>query len=383
VKILYHHRVGSRDGQAVHVDEIVSALRALGHEVAIVAPPGFERSSFGGRSAPIELVRRNLPGVAYEVIELFYNASTYLRLRRALRKERPDVIYERYGLFLFAGVLASRRRGVPLLLEVNSPLAQERRAFGGLALSGVARRIEKYVWRGASHVLPVSNVLADMVRAAGVPAERVTVIRNGIALDRFAPADSRAAKARIGLEDKIVLGFAGFMRAWHGLDDVIDLLARPDAPRSLHLLVVGDGPARPDLMAKTARLGIQDRVTFTGLVERNAIADYVGAFDIALQPKAVAYASPLKLFEYMALGKAIVAPDQPNIREVLRRDIDALLFDPGRPADMAAMVFRLAADAALRARLGAAARATIVERRLTWRDNAERIAAIAARAAVP
>ena len=103
----------------------------------------------------------------------------------------------------------------------------------------------------------------------------------------------------------------------------------------------------------------------------------IARFDIALQPAAVAYASPLKVFEYMAAGRAIVAPDQPNLREALEHERTALLFDPARPGAFWAAVERLAQDAGLRARLGAAARREVEERDLTWAGNARRVAAIA------
>jgi glycosyltransferase involved in cell wall biosynthesis len=137
-------------------------------------------------------------------------------------------------------------------------------------------------------------------------------------------------------------------------------------------VIVGDGPAVPPLRAQAETLGIADRVRFAGLVAHEAIPAAVAGFDIALQPRVVAYASPLKLFEYMAAGKPIIAPDQPNIREVLVDGETALLFDARDPATMWLAVRRLLEDHALRARLGAAAREEIVRRDYTWRGNAVR-----------
>jgi len=132
-----------------------------------------------------------------------------------------------------------------------------------------------------------------------------------------------------------VLGFTGYVREWNGLDAVIELMARPEG-RQLFLLVVGDGPARAQLESQALRQGVSDRLRFAGIVSRGRIASMISAFDIALQPAANPYASPLKLFEYMALKRAIVAPDQPNIREVLQDGRDAVLFDPGDASSFAA-----------------------------------------------
>src|SRR5476649_2672865 len=140
--------------------------------------------------------------------------------------------------------------------------------------------------------------------------------------------------------------------------------------------------AGPRRAGKTgAGAGIAARVTFTGVVQRDDVARHVAAFDIALQPAVVAYASPLKLFEYLALGKAIVAPAQANIAEILTDEDNALLFDPLDPNGLPAALDRLCADAALRQRLAGKARATIVEQGLTWDANAQRAVDLFARLA--
>jgi glycosyltransferase involved in cell wall biosynthesis len=170
-----------------------------------------------------------------------------------------------------------------------------------------------------------------------------------------------------------VLGFTGFVRDWHGMDRVIRWMASPAAPANARLLLVGDGPARAVLEALARELALGERVRFTGVVSRDAVPAHVAAFDIALQPAVVPYASPLKLFEYLALSKAIVAPRQPNIEEVLEDERNALLFDPAQPGALEGLLARLAADVALRQRLGAGARATIGRQHLTWDGNARRV----------
>src|SRR5258708_31793052 len=122
MKILYHHRVGSRDGQAVHIEEIVTALRDLGHEVLVVGPGMTERAEFGSDSGAIATLKRLLPRSLYELLELAYGGIAFLRLWRVYRHHRPDVLYERYNLYLLAGVWLKRLTGMPMLLEVNSPL---------------------------------------------------------------------------------------------------------------------------------------------------------------------------------------------------------------------------------------------------------------------
>jgi len=374
VRILYHHRTRSKDGQFVHIEEMIHALRTQGHEVIIAAPPSIENEEFGADAGAVALLKRWLPKWFYEIAELGYSLVAYRRLAKAIRAHKPDCIYERYNLFLPAGVWAARRHKLPLLLEVNAPILEERSRYDGLSLTRLARWSQAYAWRNADVVLPVTQVLGDIVASYGVDEKRIVVIPNGINGERFESApDVEAAKRALGLEGRLVLGFTGFVRDWHGLDKVLTLIAA-DPPASLrHLLVVGDGPARAGLERQARELGIENRVTFTGIVGRDDVARHVAAFDIALQPAVVAYASPLKLFEYLALGKAIVGPAQPNIEEILRRDHNAVLFDPKDPDGLATAISRLCGDAVLRNKVAANARATIADQQLTWSANAHRV----------
>jgi glycosyltransferase involved in cell wall biosynthesis len=365
MRILYTHRIQSRDGQSVHVEELIAALRAEGHEVRVVGPGFYQASSFGGESRVVALLRRLLPGALGELAELAYNVPAYFRLRRACRDFHPELIYERYNLFYLAGTWLARANRVLHFVEVNAPLAEERARYGGLQLRLLARAAERMVWRKADYVLAVTEVLRQRVLAAGVAPDRARVVPNGVALDRFPTAPAPAGSP-------VVLGFVGFVREWHGLDAVIrGMPAHPD----MVFDVIGDGPARPGLEALAASLGVASRLRFTGVVEHAGVPRAVAAFDIALQPKVVDYASPLKLFDYMAAGRAIVAPDQPNIREILEHNRTALLFDPAQPAAMWAAIARLLSDQALRRALGEAARATLERRDYTWRGNARRIVA--------
>jgi len=381
LRILYHHRIGSRDGQAVHLEALIAALRGLGHEVDLVGPASFARAPLGHAPAFVGTMKRRLPRFIYELLELAYNVPALYRLVRAARRYDPDFIYERYNLYLLAGIWFKHLRGTPLLLEVNAPLARERANFGGIGLSALARSLERLVWRSADFVLPVTQVLANEIHAAGVPESRIMVVQNGADAEGFNAGDGGAVKQALALRGKIVLGFTGFVREWHGLDRVLLLLAQSHVPGDLHFMIVGDGPAIPALKAMAVNLGVANRTTFAGLVARDRLAGHTAAIDIALLPKCVEYCSPLKLFEYMAAGKAIVAPDQANIREILVSGISGMLFSPDDTQGMGKAIVNLALDGALRERLGVAARAEIAARGLTWQNNAARVSAIGATAA--
>jgi len=186
-------------------------------------------------------------------------------------------------------------------------------------------------------------------------------------------------RAKHGLAGKTIIGFTGFLRDWHGLPSVLDVMHGLVASHGIHFLVVGDGPGREALIQRAYELGLSAHLSVTGVVERAEIPAYVASFDIALQPKATEYASPLKLFEYMALGCAILAPRQPNLQEVLTHDDNAALFEPDDTESFRANLHRLIVDSALRDRLGRAAANAVVTQDLTWDGNARRaIAAVQA-----
>jgi len=364
MRILYSHRIQSRDGQSVHVEDLVAAFRAAGHEVMVVGPSFYDKTGFGAETTWVARLRAILPGAAGELAELAYNIPAWWRLRQAAVAFRPDVIYERYNLYYLAGMWVARERRIPFLVEVNAPLAEERIAHGGLRLGALARWAERAVWRTADRIFAVTHVLGARITAVGVAPDRLIITPNGIDLARF---HERTAPPR----PRAVLGFIGFVRPWHGLEPVIDELGR--SAEKFDFVIAGEGPARSTLEAMVARYALQSHVHFAGLVPRDAVPGFLAGIDIALQPRAVDYASPLKLFEYMAAGCAIVAPDQPNLREILVDDETALLFEPENWGALWSCIARLAADPALRARLGAAARAEIIRRDLTWAGNARRI----------
>ncbi|RFB05492.1 glycosyltransferase family 4 protein [Parvularcula marina] len=378
MRILYSHRTRSADGQRVHIDALTRAFLKLGHEVLICGPEGISTPDTPQRlSAGSDGPRgSHLPKPLYELAEWGYSLPASHRLRGAAKLFEPDIIYERYNLYYYAGEKVAKSLNLPLILEVNSPLADERASNDGLALEGLARRSERHIWQTADAVLPVTGVLGEIIEAQGVPKERIHVVPNGVDEATLELSDGKDLRAAYEITEPLVLGFVGFVRDWHGVDRAVDWLAT-ETGKSCHLLLVGDGPAAPSLKAQAERLGVADRLTVTGVVQRNEVAAHIAAFDIALQPAVTAYASPLKLQEYMAQARAVIAPDQPNIREVVTHGETAFLTPPGDTRAFHQALDLLAEDAALREGLGRAARQVLLERDLTWAANARRVVAIA------
>lgn len=378
MKVLYHHRIASKDGQFVHVEAITHSLVTLGCELKVVSPSVADNQSFGGDGGFVSKLKSLLPSALYETLEFVYSFWAFIKLSLAIVQFRPDVIYERYNLYLPAGVWASKLFNIPILLEVNAPLFEERSRFNSIALKRLARWTQSYTWKNASVVLPVTEVLAKVVEEYGVSADRIEVIHNGIDQTLFAPKDE---VEQIEGKATITIGFVGFVREWHKLEYLVELIAN-SIDDNLKLLIVGDGPAIETIEKLAQQLKVAHQIEITGLVERDKMPHYLSQIDIAIQPAVVPYASPLKLIEYLAMGLAIVAPAQPNIEELLSHEHNALLFNPDSAEECALCVKRFIESPELISRLSMAATKTIVSKQLIWDSNAQRIIALSKQARV-
>jgi len=375
VRILYHHRTQAEDAQGVHIYSMVQAFRKLGHRVHIVSLVQREVGEEAKGRRFWKLVARMSPPGLYEILELLYNVVGYFRIRAEIRRFRPDFVYERYTLNTFAGVLAARRQAIPVVLEVNSPFAFERSLYARLVFRRTARAIERWVCSHADKVIAVSEVLKKNLVEIGVPEEKVLVLHNAVEESLFSSgAEGDTVRRRFGLEEEVVVGFVGWFRKWHGLESLISALARlKNEGMRLKLLLVGEGPAWGDIVRQARLAGFLEDIVLAGPATHEMIPSYLAAMDIAVQPSATSYCCPLKVIEYMAAGKAIVAPRQENLTELLEEGRTALLFEPGDDREMADALMRLVADRRLRETLGASAKEEIARRGMTWTENATRI----------
>jgi glycosyltransferase involved in cell wall biosynthesis len=380
MRILYHHRTQSEDAQGIHVQEMVNAFRDLGHQVQMVALVEMDRKGERKvRGRGWKWLAPMMPVWLYELMSVGYNLYGYGRLSRAIRTHRPDFLYERYALNTFCGVWASRRHRIPHILEVNAPLAYEQERLQRLVFKRFARFLERWICSHSSWTVVVSSVMRKMLIEAGVPDEKLVVMPNGINPVHFRKELSgEAIRERYRLGHGPVIGFVGWFRKWHGLEMLLEI-AREARWRDagVRLLLVGDGPARASLEDFCREYGLESTVVFTGPVERKDIPAHVAAMDITVQPSAPEYSCPMKIFEYMAMGRCIVAPDQANIRECLDDGSTAFLFSPGDAVSLKDVLLRLLNEPELRREMGERAHRAVFERGFLWETNARRAAALA------
>jgi glycosyltransferase involved in cell wall biosynthesis len=369
MRILYHHRTLGDGAEGIHIREMVSAFRGLGHDVRVtgVAPVDVNTR----RQAIVDRVRRALPGPAYELATVAWNTLEYRSLRRTIAEFKPDLLYKRHARNDIAALAAARDTGVPSVLEINCLYSNETyRQFEPLTFRGVAERLERRALSLASIVLAVSSPLAEQVRSLGGCA--VNILPNGTNPDMFDPSRTipRRGPDRLGGAGAVTIGWAGILREWHGLELLLEAVARVPG---LVLVIIGDGPARAHLESQARVLGFCDNLVVTGRVPHSKMPDHLATLDIAVVPdERTGVASPMKLLEYMAMGLAVVAPDLPNIRDIVTPGIDGMVFRSGDSCDLSGVLARLATDPPLRARLGMNARLKIRQER-TWTHNAEAV----------
>jgi glycosyltransferase involved in cell wall biosynthesis len=347
-------------GASVHVRAITSAMQALGHDVTLAV-----RRLDSGNSAPrihrIEQLSGDAERAARQLADL-------------IAHERIDAVIERYSLQSGPARRVTRYLGLPLTLEVNAPLVEEATRYRGLADPN-AQAWEHETFRSADRIHVVSSPLLRYVRSVA-PEVPSGWIPNGSDVAAFRASQPMAIP---DLDGRVVVGFAGSMKPWHGVADLLDAFARTSATQggpAPALLLVGDGPEREALLRRAASPDLAGRVIFTGAQSHEHVPALVRRFDIGVAPYRPVpdfYFHPLKIVEYLAAGVPVVYPDQGDLRDMVGGA--GLAYAPGEASDLAGRLSRLMDDDVLRCDLAAEAARRGTD--FDWSHVAERVLELA------
>lgn len=377
MRILYHHRTLGDGAEGIHIREMIRAFRAIGHQVKVIGPVGESEPSASTKGGFLQTVKRAIPGVLYECMEIAYSIVAFIGTTWAIWRFRPDFIYDRYITFNAGVVLAGKLNRVPVFLEVNAPLAFERSKEQDerLTFRRLASAMERWICSAATRTIVVSTPLRDYLESLGVARSKCVVMPNGVDPVRFTPRDKQAdLAASLGLPSgAFVIGFTGVLRPWHGLDLLLAamaLISRIDP--NICLLIVGDGPYRSTIEQMVRDANLSKVAFITGRVGHDRVPDHVALFDVAVSPRATFYASPMKVIEYMALGKAVLVPRTPNFLDMIQDGVDGACFTDGDAQDLGKVLRGLYNARDFRDRLGRSAREK-VETRLNWQWNAREV----------
>jgi glycosyltransferase involved in cell wall biosynthesis len=369
--------LGGQKGASAHVRGLVGALTSFGHEVLVVASSTDGEEDVG---APVVAVPPPETAVALPdstdvrmaraLGHLWNNVSVENTLKDVLTSFEPDLLYERYSPFGVAGGLLAKRLGLFHILEVNAPLAWEGKRYRGMALADAAESLEHAAFEAASLIVCVSEGLRETLIAGGAPAAKIATVPNGVEVDRFCVKGDTYEN---GLAGKIVVGFVGSLKPWHGVDVLAEAFSRLVSDPRFHLLVVGSGPESKTI--KKLMRKHPDRITHVARIAHSEVPRYVRAMDVTVAPYPPLerfYFSPLKVLEYMAAGRPIVASRIGQLCELIRSGETGVLVPPGDADALAGAIRELADDPDRRRALGRAA-AEEARQSHRWTDRAARI----------
>jgi glycosyltransferase involved in cell wall biosynthesis len=301
---------------------------------------------------------------------------------REIERATPDFIYQRYSRFTSAGVAAAQRTRRPLFLEYNGSEVWVGRYWDRVGMLGLLAQFEHLNLAAAARIFVVSEVERRNLLRAGVAGDKIIVNPNGVDVEKFRPGVGGAeVRVRLGIEaDETLVGFVGTFGPWHGVLVLAQAIALMPHDARVRFLLVGAGSLREEALRIVSEAGAGARVIFTGAVGHDRVPALLDACDVLASPHVPLedgsefFGSPTKLFEYMAMGKPIVASRLGQIAEVLETEETALLVEPGDARALSDAILRLARTPELRARLGAEARCAAIARH-TWTHNAERVLA--------
>jgi glycosyltransferase involved in cell wall biosynthesis len=375
----------ARSAETIHIHEICKNIAAQGHGVTLYAPVPKAPASHPTGEYHTVFINSSRP-----FFSIIFQVRLFFRLRSAVAKKRPTVIYSRHSHLLFMPALVANMFNIPLVLEVNGRLAEEARhvdhSLAGRVLiaSGFLKRLESFNVRSAARLIAVTPGVKEYLKIDyRVDSAKIFVVANGVDIDFFEPLPRADARTALGLEiDPIYVGYLGSFYVWQGLHYIMRaaklvLAQRPD----IKFLIVGKGDETDAIKSFIQEEKMDHAIVMRPPVSHNQVATYINALDVCLcYPTKFrsGATSPFKVYEYLACGRAVVVSDIAGMREEF--DGAVAYAEPESPEALAHVLISLIDNKDARDRLGKRGRA-FVEDGHTWRAVAERIVDICKAAA--
>ena len=374
------------EGYKIHVLKIINGLKKKGHKVFLL--------NINENSSLPEL--ENYLTVRHKYLRFFFHRifpftgtlnsiNILLQIIKLHRFYQFDVIHERFGLYAYGGIMASKLLRIPHIIEINGPGIEEKKLFTkdiDPIQKFTAKRIRKLCLKTTNHIVAVSNNLKTFLINNHIikNSDKITVLPNAADVEAFDKQfNVQSIKASLGLDNKFIIAYTGTLQVWYAIDDLIS--AFPSVIKEIpnaYLLIIGEGQAREKLETLVNQREIADRVKFMGYVNHSKIPEIISIADVVVAPfkelGMTFFGSAIKVFEYLSAGKPIVATKIGQIAEVLKDQHTALLVTPGHIEELANAIIRLARDEQLRSYLAKNAR--IEAQKYSWDKYADQLANI-------
>lgn len=392
-KITYLNYVNSiQDGASTHVTEFVRNFSELcdaqGISFNVVSPTlkqgGHEHGNRLFSQLKFALSRyyvRDLKIMAQQVKEYYLE-------RKLLIAQKPDLVIVRYNGRNLSILHACKSLNIPCVLEVNAsdtekpdgdykriPFFQRRlQNHSAINLVSGAFTVSKAIKEEI-----VNRCQSDAARKA--MSAKISVIPNGANTSHFDGETTTSIKKELGIARSVTtIGYIGGFSPWHEVERLVDAVNKLvlDKQDVFLLLVGSDNKHSQDVKQYVKKLNLEKHVLFTGYVSYQEAPKFVGAMDIAVLPNTAYYCSPLKLFEYMSMKKAIVCVSTSPVQDIIEHEVDGLLFEQGDYGKMEEYLDFLVKNSSERIRLGAKSHEKVTTK-YTWKDNSKRVMALVKR----
>lgn len=348
MKIIYyspHPTISSnaQTGPGTHIREMIAAMTQLGYEVLPVIIGDIVKKG-GAEVIPQSTIKRYtktvLKKIIPKVIRRSFKEYRLLRfdawaagiLEERVKEFAPDLIYERAAYLQINGLKFIRKKGIKHYMEINAPFIDEVYQFenANTIWKQKSKNAEALQIQYPTRVFVVSTILKEYYLQYTHDKDKIEIVPNCVNPDHLI-IDSILRSSIISefkLTGKTIIGFVGSIFPYHGVDILINAFATVIKNNNAHLLIVGDGFIVPELKTLARKLNLLNYITFTGSVPHKAVFTYISIMHITVMAKSNWYGSPVKLFEYGSMEKAIIAPETSPVMDVMEHGIDGLLIKP-------------------------------------------------------
>jgi glycosyltransferase involved in cell wall biosynthesis len=362
-------------GSLTHIKGFIGGARECGFESIYIA-------DYPLLNHPISIVVKPNPLLDFfdEIQLMDYHFRLIRKTKKCLKNLPVGLLYQRHSAFNASGVILSSILNIPLVLEVNSSEVWAKKNWSRLVFEKLAMKIERFAFEKATLISVVSEITKKQIIELGAKEDKIILNPNGVDPNKFSPeVKGDTIRQELGLIEYFVVGFIGTFTKWHGVETLFEAAVEVVSKNEkIKFLLIGDGNLKSVLELRTEQLNLKDKIIFTGIIPHDKAPFYLAACDVLVSPHLGFesgerfFGSPTKLFEYMAMGKPIIASDLEQIGQIIKDEINGLKFKPGNANELANQILRLFENPQLREKLGKQAREDVIQN-YTWKQNAMRV----------
>lgn len=370
-------------GWATHKCELSQNLSKLGHEIHVMTYTG---TKLNGVVSHYMKAKENYKfGFIFKIIHI-------INILKIIHTHTFDILYTRNVSFGFSGFLIKRVTKSKLVFELNGLVSEDwkvekelygkRRKLLKKKEAAMLSYLEIFAAKKADAVIAVASGIKDILIEEGINKSKITVISNGTNVDLFKPIDNLIAINKLRYQYNInendhVIIFVGNINLWHGVQYLIKsapliLKAIPNTK----FLIVGDGQIKRELINLAEKVGVVNKFTFTGAVPYKSVPLYINVADVCVAPFIRARndrlgLSPIKIYEYLACGKPVVASNVKGVGNLLEVSNSGIAVTPEDPNELANAIIKLLKDEQLREQMGKNGGELVVNN-YSWENTAKK-----------